>query len=167
MQPEDKESPVQVTVLTRDGEDERPIGSGILVAPLVVLADETLSHELYGRPDLFPAASDDLLVLPPRPAAAGAAVDAPQAAPVPQPDTPAEPDAPVFVVELVDGGHTQRIDVGELYRSLDTPLPWVGFGLAEATDLPLSEVPAEAREGLFDPLERSNWVCMLMPKACR
>ena len=73
----------------------------------------------------------------------------------------------MFVVELVDGERTQRIEVSELYRSLGTPLPWVGFGLAEPTDMPLSEVPAEAKEGLFDPLERSNWVCMLMPKACR
>jgi hypothetical protein len=164
MQPEDKESPVQVTVLTREGDDERAVGSGILVAPKVVLADQTLSHELYGRPDLFPAAQDDLTVLSAGP---GPATDPDAAVDPGTPTAGGDPAAPVFLVELVDGDRTQRIEVSELYRSLGTPLPWVGFGLAEPTDMPLSEVPAEAKEGLFDPLERNRWVCLLMPKACR
>ena len=166
MQPEDKESPVQVTVLVREGEDERAVGSGILVAPKVVLADQTLSHELYGRPDLFPTAQDALAVLSAPPAAPGSAAgSAPDAAV--DPTVERGPATSGFVVELVDGERTQRIEVSELYRSLGTPLPWVGFGLAEPTDMPLSEVPAEAKEGLFDPLERNRWVCLLMPKACR
>ena len=164
MQPEDEESPVQVTVLRREGEGERPLGSGILVSPLVVLADERLSAELYSRQDLFPTGSDDLKVLFPRP---GAPEVDPEALLESEP-VALDPDAPVFFVELVDGGRRERIEVCELYRSLGTPRPWVGFGLAQESELRPDAVPAEATEGLVvDPERRTNWVCLLMPKACR
>lgn len=178
---EHKESPVQATVLAREGQDDRPIGSGVLVAPLVVLADETLSRLLYDRQDLFPGEQDDLAVLFPRPGADD--VDPGQAPPAdattptdaatptdpasPAPPAPGDAAVPAFVVELVEGERTERIEVCELYRSLDRPRRWVGLGLAQASTLPLSDLPPEAMDGLFDPLERSNWVCVLIPKACR
>lgn len=150
MQPEGKESPVQVTVIALDGAADRPIGAGVLVRDDVVLADETLSRHLYHRRALFPRKSDDLVVLF-------------------EDDGPDErdPGVPAYAVELVDGERRERFDVPRLYRSLGTPRPWVGFGLAGRSTLPISELPVEAREGLDEgPLERNSLLCALMHKCC-
>jgi hypothetical protein len=146
MQPDDPPAQPSVAILLVSDDGEQPLGSGLLVDAKVVLADETLSQELYDRADLFPGADDDFRVL----------FDAAA--------TRREPVEPALVAVLGE----ERIAVCEVGRSRGTPRPWVGLGLAQASALPLSELPAAAREGLDDgPLEGGNPLCRLMPKFCR
>jgi hypothetical protein len=147
MRPDDPPSPPPVTILLVSDDREQPLGSGLLVDAKVVLADETLSQELYDRADLFPGRDDDdFRVL----------FDAAA--------TRREQVEPALVAVLGE----ERIEVCEVGRSRGTPRPWVGLGLAQGSTLPLSELPAAAREGLDDgPLEGRNPLCRLMPKFCR
>jgi hypothetical protein len=150
MQPEDPQVLPAVTILLLSDDGEQPLGSGLLVGSTVVLADETLSRDLYDRDDLFPGADDDFRVL----------FDATT--------TAREPGRPSFVAVLGDAERGERIEVCEVGRSRGTPRPWVGFGLTEGSALPLSELPEAAREGLDEgPLEGGNPLCRLMPKFCR
>lgn len=150
MQPTDTKPAVQATIIALDGTAGRPLGPGVLIRKDIVLAAAELSEQLHGHTGLFPTEQDDHRVL----------FDA---------DRPDEraPDGPAYAVELADGERRERFDVCQLYRSVGTPRPWVGLGLAGRSALPLSELPVEARKGLDEgPLEGSNLVCALFGKAC-